>query len=247
MKFTIFGQPISKQRPRFYKRGRHVGVFDVQEKQKILVRSQLHHQMAANRFNLVHSTTFACRMSFHISMPNSWPEAKKNEKLWHLSPCDYKCDLDNLEKFYLDCMNGIVIPDDHLIVDLQSTKQYSLTPKTEIDIMPIKELSISNQARGILQIFGPDKLVEFISDVHDLFDLYDVDEKVDEIVNAEVGGNLREIRLASTAIALSKVADKHAKAFKKINGRYPDFWKKCHRIASDLEKNDVLENPPETC
>lgn len=256
MRFIIEGDPIPKMRPRFMRRGPHVITFDPQEKVKQRVRAELEEQFkssinAQNKqivieaSNLVSAATFDCTMSFYLPMPDSWSEAKKNEKLWRIEECNCKPDLDNLEKFYLDCMNGVIFEDDKQIVTLQSRKRYSRHPKTIIDIMPRKDLSISEQSKGILQVFGPHELMEFITDVWDLFELYDVDEEDDVELDRQHGGSFREVRLARTAITLSKVADKHAKAFKKINSRYPDFWKECHCIAASMEEANVLEEPRE--
>lgn len=240
MKFILHNHnPIAKKRPRFMRRGKLTIVFDAQEKEKEHVRNQLSAllataassdctEIAEEASNLAQAASFDCRLAFYVAMPEGWSSMQKNEKLWRLSPCVHKCDLDNYEKFYLDCMNGILYSDDRKITSLRSSKQYSLTPRVEIEIMAKKDLSINEQAKGILQIFGPHELMEFITDVQDLFELYDLDEEQDRLLDEEYSGNLREIRLARTAITLSKVADKHCKAFKKINSRYPDFWKKCH-------------------
>jgi len=256
MRFIITGTPIHKKRPRFMRRGAHVITFDPQDKEKQEVRGQFMEQYGSavrhedkqiviEASSLALAASFECSMEFHIRMPESWPEWQKNEKLWALTDCDCKPDLDNLEKFYLDCMNGIIYEDDKQIVKLQSKKVYSKEPKTIIDIMARKELSISSQAKGILQIFGPNELMEFALDVADLYWIYEENKEDEERLDKELGGNHREIRLQSIALILSKVADKHAKAFKKINSRYPDFWKECHRIPTSMEEADVLEDPGE--
>ena len=43
-------------------------------------------------------------------------------------------DLDNLEKFYLDCLTGVVFPDDAQVTSLHSKKEYASKDYTEIFI-----------------------------------------------------------------------------------------------------------------
>lgn len=57
-----------------------------------------------------------------MAYPSSWSKKRKNNYLneFHL----VKPDLDNLVKYYLDCMNGIVFADDKQIVELAASKEY---------------------------------------------------------------------------------------------------------------------------
>jgi len=50
-------------------------------------------------------------------------------------------DIDNYEKFILDCMNGIVFVDDRQVVSIRSDKRYTLNPRTEVNIT---ELNLKN-------------------------------------------------------------------------------------------------------
>lgn len=50
-----------------------------------------------------------------------------------------KPDLDNYEKFYLDCLSGYVYADDAQVVDKYGKKLYSLTPRVVIRIIPYEK------------------------------------------------------------------------------------------------------------
>ena len=55
---------------------------------------------------------------------------KKNAPHYHTT----KPDIDNLVKFYLDCLNGIAWEDDKQIIYIQATKTYSEEPLTSVRI-----------------------------------------------------------------------------------------------------------------
>lgn len=93
-------------------------------------------------------------------------------------------------------------------------------------------LTPTEKAEGILRIFDQPQLMEFLSDAWELFQLYDFTEEQDEQLNNQLLGELREVRLIKTAIALSRLADNNAKRFKKITSRYPGFASQCEDIAA---------------
>ena len=54
-------------------------------------------------------------------------------KLHHM----VKPDVDNLQKFILDCMTGIIYKDDAQIIKITATKVYSATTRTAICVRPV--------------------------------------------------------------------------------------------------------------
>lgn len=71
-------------------------------------------------------------ITFHMPIPLSWSKVKKvrMDGQPHVS----KPDIDNLIKFSLDCMNGIVYSDDRFIWSINAKKVYSSIPRTHITI-----------------------------------------------------------------------------------------------------------------
>ena len=49
------------------------------------------------------------------------------------------CDTTNCQKFYEDCLKGIVITDDRRTADVQSKKRYSEKPGILIQVIPWDE------------------------------------------------------------------------------------------------------------
>lgn len=244
MRFILEGPPIPKLRHRTdFRRRIH---YDVQKEVKEWVKFSLLGKLreALNSMekdkvmeasNLTRSGCFRVKLAFYIPVPQSWPESRRNLALWGLEECTSKPDFDNLEKFVLDCCNGVLIPDDRMIVSACTFKAWGLKPRTVIEIMGKKPTTVNDKARGILQIFGPEKLMEFISDVWELFQLYDVDENDDWLEAAVGDDNVREVRLARTAIILSNIAERHAKSFDKIARRFPHLAKDAEKVAKQME------------
>ena len=168
-----------------------------------------------------------------MPIPKSLSEAKKNAKLWGLIKHTAKPDLDNLEKFYLDCLTGIIFSDDSQVVQLSSKKLYSNHPRTEIYIMSYKK-PLGEEVNGILEIFGPDQLLEFLKIGWELYDLYGRDEDGDWVEEI-VGDDVDHVRLARTAYLLSALAEKTHKPFSKIHRQHPDFYLKAERLANSLK------------
>lgn len=262
MRFEIDSEPIAKARPRFMNRGGHVITYDPQAESKAWVKFSLQQQLQRaldspdkerqmEASNLTLGKAFMVKMWFYIKIPKSDSEADRNSKLWGLEECTVKPDLDNLEKFYLDCCSNAIFADDKNVFLLKSTKKYANKPKIVIDIMSKKPISVNEKAKGILQIFGPERLMQFIKDSWELYELYDVDEEDDWVAERVGEEDVRGVRLARTAYLLSLVAANHAKAFEKIQRKYPDFWKDAERIEREVSAarkgvfSNVLEEEDE--
>lgn len=245
MKFVIHGQPISQTRPRFSRRNGRVLTYDPLSRLKKSVRRLICRQLeerfssekreiAIEASNLASAEFFFVILSFYMPTPKTSTEAKKTAKLWGLSKHTSKPDLDNLEKFYLDCLTGIIFEDDSKVVKLTSKKSYSNNPRTEICVMGYKR-SLGDEVNGILELFGPDQLLEFLKIGWELYDLYGRDEEGDWVEEI-VGDDVDEVRLARTAYLLSALAEKTHKPFSKIHRQYPNFYLKAERLANNLEK-----------
>ena len=121
----LCGKPQSKLRPRFSKRGTYDPQYKEKKATQLLLRNAWPSSPLTNEINL--------DLSFFLPCPKSWSKKKKKSvnSIFHL----VKPDIDNLLKFYLDCMNGIVYADDKQIVSLSSKKMYCLDdPRTVIVI-----------------------------------------------------------------------------------------------------------------
>jgi len=129
MIITIPGNPTPQQRARLC-RNRFYDPLSLLKKQlQPVVQSQL-----------IDHTIYKCPLSvditFYMPFTKSTSKTKINSGL-HI-PHTKRPDLDNLLKFYLDLLNGIVYFDDSLIAKLVAQKVYSTDPKTVIILNPLE-------------------------------------------------------------------------------------------------------------
>lgn len=62
-------------------------------------------------------------MTFTYKIPKSWNKKKKEAK--HIDPdCTSGADIDNLIKFYLDSLNGVLYKDDSQVTRISAVKLY---------------------------------------------------------------------------------------------------------------------------
>ena len=72
--------------------------------------------------------------AFVYDPPSSWSKKKKKAAIEGYQLKTSKPDIDNLTKFYLDAMTGIVYEDDHSVVFCNGMKVYGKVPQTIIEI-----------------------------------------------------------------------------------------------------------------
>lgn len=219
MKIVIPGKPIPKARPRVGSRGQWAIVYDPQQREKKEVKeiitncisaisSATDKEMQLEVSKLSHNQSLVVTCVFYQSVSDRLTNVAQNAKLWGFEQPIQKPDVDNLLKFYLDCGNGILWHDDSQIISCTGVKKFSKNPRTEIEIMPFKEIKLHPKAEGIMKIFGPDELKEFLRDVWKITALHP--SQVDEI------SDNREIWLTTAARFLSDFAEKHTDRLKKI-------------------------------
>ena len=129
----IPGVPIAKKRPRFFRKGEHVGTYNAQETEegKFMwhVKSQLNgHQI------IPAGTPIRIECWFLMPVPKSMLKGLQGQVRANLDPVPHvkKPDLDNLLKFVKDCLNGIVWADDAQVARISAFKVYSFQPATII-------------------------------------------------------------------------------------------------------------------
>lgn len=223
--FTIPGEPIPKARHRTFTRNGFTRAYDPQEKEKRRVQKFLAAQMnvalndpdkavALQAAALAKDNALDIEMNFYMPIRKSETQASRNAKLWGFENHTSKPDLDNLEKFYLDCGNGIIYPDDRYVVSVKKKKLYSKNPRTEIKIMQKKKHNLSPVAQGILIMFGPEKLQEFLAHAAKFIPLM---QKNPEIFR----DNDEEVFLEATSRLLSDFANKWYADLARIHKKFP--------------------------
>ena len=67
-----------------------------------------------------------------VGIPASYSKQKRKDALSGVLKPTKKPDLDNVAKCHLDAIQGIIILDDKLVVNLHVTKVYAETPAVEV-------------------------------------------------------------------------------------------------------------------
>lgn len=131
IRIEIPGVPVSKKRPRFFRRGNHVGTYNPQECEES--KTMWHIAQAMTGRSPIEGP-ITLELWFEMPIPASM---SKRERLALKGFCGHpkKPDLDNLIKHFMDAANGVLFQDDRQIWCLISAKKYSETPKTTARIL----------------------------------------------------------------------------------------------------------------
>lgn len=137
LKLVIPGKPIAKARPRFctrkMKSGKtysHAYKTAAQETEEGRFMT-----MAMQQVERPIKGAVVASMEFYLPIPKSMP--KRDRKLIDLGifPHIKKPDVDNLQKFAMDCLNGIAWTDDSRVVGFQQLfKKYDAEPRSVIKL-----------------------------------------------------------------------------------------------------------------
>ena len=122
--FLLLGDPRPQGRPRFYKRGNFIGVYDPKESKEY--KQTIAAQIAAQCPVYISDKAVSLEVEFVFARPKSIPK----KVIDHVK----KPDLDNLLKAVIDAITGIVIRDDSQIVSLNARKEYGDPPQTRLRV-----------------------------------------------------------------------------------------------------------------
>jgi Holliday junction resolvase RusA-like endonuclease len=131
MIITIPGNPISKKRPRFARRGKFVVTYNDQEGEEgkfmLLMMEQWKHPPSCDPITL--------NLIFYMPIPSTTSkkllQIMREGNFKHIK----KPDLDNLIKWVKDCGNKVIWQDDSQVFRIMAEKVYSENPRTQIQIL----------------------------------------------------------------------------------------------------------------
>lgn len=126
IEFTIPGNPIPLSRPRTWVRGGRSVTYNPQQK----LIDQIKDCLRAFKIEMI-DKPIEIKILFYMQVPSSYSLKKQKEMMDQ--PHVKRPDIDNLIKFILDAMNGIILKDDSMIFSLQARKCYG-DPKTIVNI-----------------------------------------------------------------------------------------------------------------
>jgi Holliday junction resolvase RusA-like endonuclease len=130
---VIAGPAVAKGRPRMTRRG---FAYTPAKTRKYEAHGRLAAQLAMDGrppFDVPCGLTAL----IELPIPASWSKRRRAAAIsGDIRPIT-RPDVDNYVKAALDAINGIVVADDSLVVDLQAQKKYSLTPQVVLHIAPV--------------------------------------------------------------------------------------------------------------
>jgi Holliday junction resolvase RusA-like endonuclease len=211
IKIVLPGEPTSKDRPRFSK----FGTYDPQKAQKNACKWQILDQLK-NYSNLPFSdhVPIEIEMIFYFRIPTG----KENLFDWGLLEHTNKPDYDNCEKFILDVLSKIVYSDDRQVILSNTRKEYSKSPRTEINIMP-KKPECSDQVKEVLAMLPTETFVDIATQLSNIVEL-DMAHTNPYHFTKSISTDYEEI-----AYCILEFAEKHADNLKKINKKFPGLAK----------------------
>lgn len=131
IEFSLAGEPIAWKRAR--PNHQNKCMYDPQKVEKERVKWQLRHHF---RNDVIHGPV-RIAFKFHFPVPDSTSGVRKRDMINNVIHHIKKPDGDNLVKFYLDCMTGIVFDDDCQVCNFSSEKFYAEFPSVYICIEPL--------------------------------------------------------------------------------------------------------------
>ena len=127
MQIIVYGEPTPKGRPRVAMMGRFPTVYTPKETRE--AEDTFLQQAIKQKPETPLEGPLSISIKFYKIKPKSKP---KKVIHWTTKP-----DLDNLVKLVIDALNKVFFQDDSQIIEIQATKQYDQTPRTEVEIRKI--------------------------------------------------------------------------------------------------------------
>lgn len=126
--FVLAGVPVPQQRPR---RGKFI-FYNPNAAQKTAARWELKQQFKGHIFK---KEAISLDITYYLPTPKTISKKEKEALiLENFRPHIKKPDIDNLLKFTLDAMQGIIFDNDSEIYAINAIKKYSENPQTVITL-----------------------------------------------------------------------------------------------------------------
>ena len=129
--YIVYGEPVGKGRPRFAKRGTFVSTYTPQKTKTYEDEIRMMAKAAMGASEPL-DTPVTVAIYIRVGIPASYSKQKRKDALSGVLKPTKKPDLDNVAKCHLDAIQGIIILDDKLVVNLHVTKVYAETAAVEV-------------------------------------------------------------------------------------------------------------------
>jgi Holliday junction resolvase RusA-like endonuclease len=138
---AISGEPVAKGRARITRRG---FAYTPAATRKYEAHGRLAAQLAMDGRPPIDGPVLIS-VRVELPVPSSWSARKRAAALTGGIRPTSRPDVDNYVKAVLDALNGIVLADDALVVELRATKQFGTVPQMVATISPIANAAASNR------------------------------------------------------------------------------------------------------
>ena len=138
VKFTLYGEPKGKGRPRFRRNTGHA----ITPKDTVNYETLVHMEYLeqCKDFRFPDGTMLDMRIKAFYSIPKSASKKKKASMIAGEIRPTKKPDMDNVVKIIADSLNQIAYRDDTQIVDCQCRKFYAEIPRVEVTIRSVEPI-----------------------------------------------------------------------------------------------------------
>lgn len=130
----VSGNPIPWMRPGRKLINGQVIVYDKQSKLKEQVKWQLRSKFNQEPLPVPVAVTFTYFMPIPKYVSKKMRQQMEMNFVHHMK----RPDVDNISKFYLDCLTGVVLRDDCQVWRMVAEKRYSSNPKVVIELDPVQ-------------------------------------------------------------------------------------------------------------
>ena len=133
--FTVYGKPQHKRRVRIGRVGNFTRTY--KDTDEVNAETTIQAVSMSNKPRSPLTGALECEIRAFFPVPVSASRTKKEKMLSGEIRPTVKPDCDNIEKIYLDSLNGVYFLDDKQVVDIHTQKLYSETPRVEFAIWEI--------------------------------------------------------------------------------------------------------------
>lgn len=251
MDLVLDEEPRAQARARTFVAGGKTITYDPLSKEKEytkwLIQSEyveainsLDKEIAMEASKIASSELFFVGLYLYCLPPKNSTVAHLNRVSWGLVSKATKPDVDNYAKYYLDCMSGLVFPDDSRVVCLNVRKYYSNQPKVVIRIMTEDKKSLHEKAFKILSSISKEAFCELAEK------LWITARYLDS--NSECNSEPPEQYQLAAASVLSEFADRYGPYLAKVAKNYPALSQELQNLEeckAALHRNQIpMEGKP---
>lgn len=147
--FTVYGDPVSKLRPRTVRNRDRYGQVNVHTYTPTKTKDHenriaMEYRKKYGKFRYENGVPLSVTIEFYLGIPKSVSKKMRSKMLsGEILPTKKIGDLDNFIKCATDGLNGVAYEDDSQIVEMIGRKYYSEEPRTEIFIVGIGDTNVA--------------------------------------------------------------------------------------------------------